>query len=163
VLIKRSSKNTYPLIETLIGENLRHTYDEQGFTIIWPLTFLSILKDQGYNLVKTNNLLLTLSENYINKNRVESSSRLATYYLYEQDYQELRKVILNLYKNDENIGSKILPGVDLVALEERIKSSNSLYYHIQISFIVTGINLSNLTLKPLCRKNIRNQIISQPN
>ena len=136
VLIKRSPRNAYPLIETLIGENLWHTYDEQGFKIIWPLTFLSILLDQGYNLVKTNNLLLALSKNYINQNQIELSSGLVTYYLYEQDYQELRKIILGFYKNDENFGSKILPGVDLVAFEERIKSSSFLFYHMQISIKV---------------------------
>jgi hypothetical protein len=69
--------------------------------------------------------------------------------------EELRKIILGLYKNDENFGSKILPGVELVAFEERIKSSNSLLYHMQITIKIKRINLSNPTLEQICRKNIR--------
>ena len=58
-------------------------------------------------------MLLILYKNYLSPNRVESESGQAIYYFNEQDYEELKKITISLYQNDENFGSKIIQGVDI--------------------------------------------------
>jgi len=75
-------------------------------------------------------------------------------YLYEEDYDELKKVIFNCSKYDENFASKIAPEIDIAIYEKLINYKNPLYFHKRLIFKIVRNVLNQPTLKEQCRKHI---------
>ena len=91
--------------------------------------------ERNYNILEKQNMLLSTYKNYENyhleNNLVEFDPE---HHLYEEDYDELKKVIINCYKYDENFGSKIVLGIYIIIYEKIIDCKNLLYFQKTIDF-----------------------------
>ena len=157
ILLDKITLKKYPLVATLISENFWRIYNEKGYTIIWPLRFLSILIKRNTNvLLEKPSILNKIYKDY--KNHYSASNLIGNgrkFHIYEPDYNELKQIIFTCNKCDDNFASKIAPQTDIIVFEKLMNCRDPLYFHkILIFKIIRNVSVP-LTLKEQCRKHIR--------
>jgi hypothetical protein len=68
-----------------------------------------------------------------------------------RDYNDIKKIALNLFEEDENFGSKVFPDFDIIVREQKCCKAS----HIQLIFKVVKVINDQLSLAEQCRKVIR--------
>ena len=68
-----------------------------------------------------------------------------------RDYKDIKKITLNIFKEDENFGRTILNGLDVIVREQLCCCQS----HVNWSFSIVKIINDQLSLSQLCRKVIR--------
>ena len=152
VLLCSIPKKKYPLIASLICENFWLTpLEEENFELPWPSKFLEMLMEVDYKLFNKDLLLKIYKNNNVNYYWINNS----IHHLYLGQYELLKRLITKFYTIDENIGSKIVKGKDILIYEKIINCISPLCFHKQLIFKRVCITPKNPSLKELCRKNIR--------
>ena len=150
-LLNKIPMSKYPLIAEFIAENLWQTQDERGIATIWPLKFLTLLIDRGYNLLNGGKFLTSLYKNCWNFDGVNPEIKSNTLEVTARDYNDIKKIALNLFEEDENFGSKVFPNFDIIVREQKCCNAS----HMQLIFKVVKVINNRLSLAEQCRKVIR--------
>ena len=118
ILLDKIPLKKYPLVATLISENFWRIYNEKGYTIIWPLRFLSILIKRNTNvLLEKPSILNKIYKDYkIHYSASNLIGKGRKFHIYEPDYNELKQIIFTCSKCDDNFASKIAPQTDIICL-----------------------------------------------
>jgi hypothetical protein len=119
-LLQKIPMSKYPLMAKFITENLCQTQHENGITTIWPLRFLTLLIDRGYNLLNGGNFLKGLYKNCWNFEGINPEIKSNTLEVTARDYNDIKNIALNFYEEDENFGSKAFPGFDIIVREQNV-------------------------------------------
>ena len=125
--------------------------------VIWPLRFLSILIRKNKNVIfEEPNILNSIYKDYQTHHSASNLIKNARqFYLHEQDYDELKKMIIICSKCDENFASKIAPQTDVIIFEKLISCKDPLYFHETLIFKIIRNVSTQLTLNEECRKHVR--------
>ena len=108
-------------------ENLWQTQDVNGVTTIGPLRFLTLLIDWEYNLLNRRNFLKMLYKNCWNFDSINPERKFNTLEVSTGDYNDIKKITLNFFEDDENFGSKIFPGFDIIVREQKCCNVSNIY------------------------------------
>jgi hypothetical protein len=130
--LQKIPMSKYPLIAEFIAENLWQSQDEKCVTTICPLRFLTLLIIHGYNLQNGENFLKKLYNNCWNFNGTNPETKSSTFEVTARDYNDIKKITLNFFEEDENFGSKVFPGFDIIVREQKCCNAS----HIQLIFTI---------------------------
>ena len=157
ILLNKIPLKKYPLVATLISENFWRIYNDKGYTIIWPLRFLSILIKRNTNvLLEKPSILNKIYKDY--KNHYSASNLIRNgrkFHIYEPDYNELKQIIFTCSECDDNFASKIAPQTDIIVFEKLMNCKDPLFFHKILIFKVIHNVSGLLTLKEQCRRHVR--------
>ena len=156
-LFNKIPSQKYPLISRLIRENFWRIYNEEGFMVIWPLRILSILIRKNKNFIlEEPNILYSIYKDYkTHYSAINLIGNGRQFHLHEQDYDELKKIIIICSKCDGNFASKMAPQTDVIIFEKLICCKDPSYFHKTLIFKIIRNVSTHLTLKEECRKHVR--------
>jgi hypothetical protein len=98
VLVQNIPKNKYPIITAEIVKLLDYSMNKNTKKTFWPLKFLSILVDQGHNLLEQNNLF----EIFLNNNQDFFGKFSRQCQLLQSNHQITGKINTKLFMVDAN-------------------------------------------------------------
>ena len=153
ILIQDIPTTKYSSLSNYIADNIWYDQDDNNITTIWPIKFLSILIDHGH-MLKVESFLKALHVNCVNNtylNPINPLTKSAIFQVIPREYKDIKKITLNFFKEDENFGRKIFPGIDVIVREQLCCCQS----HMNLSFSVVKIINDQLSLSQLCRKAIR--------